>query len=216
MKKFTISLSVLLYLALIGWLLAAIIEVPEGGARMNVMIVGGGTPATTTEASCSTSNDVELEPNISQTQVNAGTFDAATDMGAQSFTETTNFTVTGYYIHLRDNNATGNVTAELQLDSGGDPDGSTISGTSVTLGHADVGPSYGDVWFELLSPVTGLSSSTTYWLVVSVDATGDFSWGKDTADDYANGLAQISSNGGSSWSPWATNDYIFDIYGCTE
>jgi hypothetical protein len=113
----------------------------------------------------------------------AATWTAENSQLAQSFVST------GYYVKTvnlwlkKVGSPTGNLTVEIQGDSGGSPDGTAITyGTSDAVAASTLTTSYGWITFTFTSQPT-LSAATTYWIVLkttdSVSEVDYVVWGAD-------------------------------------
>lgn len=105
---------------------------------------------------------------------------------------------------------TGNLTAKIYSDSGGNPN--TLLGTSTNVAASSLGTSYGTISFAFASPVN-VSTSTQYHLVLETsDSQSNSNYVVSGADasspGYANG--QLRGYDGASWSG-LTMDAIFEV-----
>lgn len=116
---------------------------------------------------------------------------------AQSFTTGASQTAIGYVsLQLGATTASGSLLAPMTVgiyaNSGGAPTGSALVSVQATAEYVNPGPSY--MLFPL--PVTGLSPSTTYWLVTQPagNSTYNFAWGKSNQTS-----GTSTSTNGTSW-----------------
>jgi fibronectin type 3 domain-containing protein len=124
------------------------------------------------------------------------------DWAAQTFTPQANHTLKSIKLELRSVGAHGDVTVGVRATAGGKPTGADLG--SGTIADADV-PDAGDWVCVDISPNVGVSSGTTYAIVVR--ATGDsgnnLQWRMKPnwfgPDAYPRGEFCMSSDGGSSW-----------------
>lgn len=134
---------------------------------------------------------------------------------AQSFkpSDTTTYSKVDLYLakDLDDNPSyEGNLTVSLQADSAGDPDGSDIAGTSVTINHTSISESGGWVTFNFTSDAS-LISGNTYWIVISSTNTlGQFNFDESRSNNYTDGTLKQFIN--PNWSEITDNDALFKVY----
>ena len=141
----------------------------------------------------------------SNTTVGSGFASSVSQWIAQSFTTASTQTATGYITVVA--TATGSPppwTFSIQASSAGTPSGAPLASTPVP--HEFIPSPSGLV--TVILPVSGLSPSTTYWIVAAAsgDASDNFSWYKSTASSGA-----ATSTDGSSWSPQAYG-MIYQVY----
>lgn len=142
------------------------------------------------------------------TNRNIGSVDAFTWL-AQSFVYTdalaSSIKVNDLTVILRTQGTpTGNISVEIQADSGGAPSGTTITnGTSDAVSGGSLSTSYRAQKFTWATPPT-LTSGTTYWLVfkrsVAVDAVNYFQILDAGGSTYANGTLATYTASTLSWS----------------
>lgn len=184
-------------------------------AWFNVGMVGGGVPAAA--PSCTPSNDTELVTVTSAGAATTATFVniATPRFRAQSFQVANNFTLTEYEFKGERNN-TGDARISLHADSSGSPAATPVSGT--TWDEDDTSgwsTSSAQIVATLSTPKTGLSASTTYWIVWSAPSTGGYDIYLDGTDNYA---TYTGKRADSLSGPWSTESYDFHVIvrGCTE
>lgn len=109
---------------------------------------------------------------------------------------------------------TGDLSLEIQTDSGGEPSGTPVTnGTATVVDESTLSTSYGDITFTFATaPV--LSDATTYWLVLSTDRsaseTNYVAWGADgSSPSYADG--EMMSEVSSTWSA-ESKDAVFEVF----
>jgi hypothetical protein len=128
---------------------------------------------------------------------------------AQSFTTGSSQTAIGYIEGpISTTTSTGanlsTTTLSLYANSGGAPTGSALASTTLTAEYAYLSTSNGNtnIFTIYPLPVTGLTASTTYWLVLhSTASTGAYTWFRSAA---ASG-ASTSTNG----TAWTAQTYGF-------
>jgi len=185
-------------------------------ARMNPYIAGVGvaTACTVETLTCTAgSGDSAI--------INFDTSDATSNFGsttqqAGTFVLAKDTRITKYTVYLRDNNPTydaANVTASIRADSSGKPTGSDIAGSAVVVAESSIANgSLGDVTFTLSTPTN--FTAATYHLVT----VGDTAEVADTAVARQTGAsgytANVSTDGGSTWTTGANTRRRMAIYGC--
>lgn len=107
---------------------------------------------------------------------------------------------------------TGNLTAKIYSNSGGNPD--TVLGTSATVAASTLSTSYGAITFTFSTPVA-LTLTTQYHIVLetadSASNTNYVTWGADASSPgYSNG--EMKREASSSWAA-ETKDAVFYVYG---
>lgn len=141
-----------------------------------------------------------------------------TRRGGQSFQLTSASTVTGLEINLQRNTGTGQLTFRIETNSGSAPSGSLVDANATcTVEEADT--SVGSYTWEACNfgaSVTGLSTATTYWIVVKrTTETGsdiNYLWGSDASSpSYASGNAAQYDN--SVWAGLTGSDGLFKVIG---
>ena len=130
---------------------------------------------------------------------------------AQSFTTAVGQTSIGYVIvPLRTVTASGGTlaptTLSLYANSGGAPTGSALASVTVTAEYAFTAVLNTPIIYPL--PVTGLTASTTYWLVTPAagSATPHYNWYRSTAASTAS-----TSTNGTTWTP-QTYGFQYQIF----
>jgi hypothetical protein len=109
---------------------------------------------------------------------------------------------------------TGDLSLEIQTDSGGEPSGTPVTnGTATVVDESTLSTSYGDITFTFATAPT-LSDATTYWLVLSTDRsaseTNYVAWGADgSSPSYADG--EMMSEVSSTWSA-ESKDAVFEVF----
>jgi hypothetical protein len=104
---------------------------------------------------------------------------------------------------------TTNLVAKIYSDSSGSP-GTQIGSTSSSVASSSLPTSEGDVTFSNMS--SSLTSGTTYWIVVYIDASDNSNypeWYWDGSID--SNHIQVSSNG-TSWSSLSDHPAKFTAY----
>lgn len=116
---------------------------------------------------------------------------------AQSFSTAAGQTAVGYVaIQLLNNTNNGSnlapTTVSIYANASGAPTGTPLISTTVTAEYANAGP----VNLVIPTPVTGLTPSTTYWIVVAAagNATYSYDWNKS---NQASGAS--TSTNGTTW-----------------
>lgn len=135
---------------------------------------------------------------------------------AQTFTPATAHKITSVKLKLYRLGSPGTVTVGIRATSGGHPTGGdlcvgTIDGNTLTTNTAGA-------WYEItLGAGYDLSASTKYAIVIRAlggDAENWVAWrmhyGSPT---YSGGNGEFSSNGGSSWTSYASIDFMFEDWG---
>jgi hypothetical protein len=144
-------------------------------------------------------------------QTTAGTGNTSTNglYLAQSFTTASGQTAIGYVmIQLESNTSAGAnlppTTVGIYANSGGAPTGSALVSATLTAEYSNAAPAN----VTVPVPVTGLTASTTYWIVAAAagSSTYSFSWNKS---NQASG-ASTSANG-SLWNA-ASYGFLFQVY----
>lgn len=128
---------------------------------------------------------------------------------AQSFTTAVGQTAIGYVvIQLAANTSAGaNLTptaVSIQANSAGAPSGTALVSTTLTAEYVFNAPTL----IVVPTPLTGLSASTTYWIVVASagNATYSYNWAKSNQTSGAS-----TSANGTSWTAQAYG-LIFQVY----
>jgi hypothetical protein len=133
---------------------------------------------------------------------------------SQGINEASDITITGWILELADYTDTGNCECALYTDSSGLP-GTIIANTTVSVSAANIGWQL-DVPFVLATPYS-YTASTQIHLVCGGDvATQQFVWRRNTSGGYAGGGIAYSTNSGTSWDSAGTQDFHFQLTGCTE
>lgn len=140
-----------------------------------------------------------------QTTAGSGTVSSVSQWIAQSFTTSAAQTATGYVVVTA--SAAGTPVpwvVSIEASSSGTPSGAPLASTPVP--YQFVPATAGAV--TVILPVSGLSPSTTYWLVAAAAGdTGDFfAWSKSNASSGA-----ATSVDGSSWSPQSYG-MLYQVY----
>ena len=133
---------------------------------------------------------------------------------AQSFTVTTPCRVSAVDLWLnRHNTPAGNLTVEIQTDSGGSPSGTAVtngSGTSGTVAASGLSATPAKTTFEFANPPN--LPVGTYWLVLettdSASATDYVQWAQDSGAGYAGGV--LKSYDGAAWNAESA-DAVFAV-----
>lgn len=123
---------------------------------------------------------------------------------AQAFTTAGGQTTVGYVIvNITDNTGSGTnlspMTLSIYANSAGAPTGSALASTTVTAEYISQAPSPAIVPI----PVTGLTASTQYWLVVPAVGNGSFNYQWNKSNQVSG--ASTSTNG----STWTAQAYGF-------
>jgi hypothetical protein len=132
---------------------------------------------------------------------------------AQLFLTTSAYTISSVKLKLfRDVGVTGTLTASIRATSGSNPTGGDL--TSGTLDISTLGTSAPGAWHEITLTPYALSDATTYAIVLRDDTSGATYWRANFANGYASGLLRLSSNSGSSWGSYASDnaDAMFETY----
>lgn len=130
----------------------------------------------------------------------------ATTYWAQSFTTAVGQTTIGYVIapigsFTASGAALGTTTLSLYANSGGAPTGAPLVSTTITTEYADSVTSGTDtVQVTYPLPITGLTASTTYWLVLAPAGNGSnhYTWRQSNQVSGAS-----SSTNGTTWAAQA-------------
>jgi hypothetical protein len=140
----------------------------------------------------------------------------ARDKLAQSFQVTGTQTVDQVKLWLKKvGTPTGTLTLRIETNSAGNPSGTLAdANATITVAESGLTTSYGWITFDFATNFS-LSSSTTYWLVLSTDrsasAANYIEWGNDTSSPaYASG--EMKAEASSSWSA-LTADAVFEVFG---
>lgn len=132
---------------------------------------------------------------------------------AQSFSTAVGQTAIGYVIVPVTTTTTSGAslaptTLSLYASSGGAPSGSALVSTTLTAEYANIasgGTSTNRVIYPL--PVTGLTASTTYWLVLhSTASSGAFTWFRSNQTSGAS-----TSPTGATWTG-QTYGFVFQVF----
>jgi len=114
----------------------------------------------------------------------------------------------------------GNLTVQIQTDSGGSPSGTAVSngdGTSGAVAASSLAAVTGKVTFTFTRP-PWLDNGTTYWLVLqttdSPSASDFVQWAVDSAAGYAGGAMQ--AHDGGSWSALGKDACFGVVAECVE
>jgi hypothetical protein len=144
---------------------------------------------------------------------------ATTDYAAQTFTAASGYALSNIELELYRGagDDPGTLTVELQdVDGGGDPGGTVYSSGTAALGSI---PTSGNDAVDTPTVVSMSSytvvNATQYAIVIKASAasTSDtVSWNVDTADNFAGGARNFSTNSGSTWNGPFTGDACFAVY----
>lgn len=145
-----------------------------------------------------------------QTTAGTGTVGTNGTYIAQSFTTAAGQTSIGYVIaRISSGGATsgsqlGPTTLSLYANSAGAPTGSPLASVTMTAEYVAAAPSF--VTYPL--PVTGLTASTTYWLVLAPagNATYSYLWWKSNQTSGAS-----TSTNGTTWTA-QTYGLLYQVY----
>lgn len=107
----------------------------------------------------------------------------------------------------------GTLTLRIETDNAGAPSGTLVNtGVTATLPESSLTTEYDMHTFQLSSPAS-LSSTTTYWIVLSTNRTASdtdyIQWGIDNTPGYANGTFAYESS--SAWNN-VSADAIFEMF----
>jgi len=167
-----------------------------------------------------TQSTLEMQTNYLVDDDGEHTMNAANDWEAQTFTTVGAFTAVGAAIkcYRGDADVLGDITFALYATSGSKPTGSAIA-TGTTSGNAisDDANIVSWLYCEFDSSVA-LDATTEYALVIhgaSLEPTEILNWRVDSTAGYAGGQRCFSTDGGSSWTADATDDFLFAIYSAT-
>lgn len=184
-------------------------------AWMSPVITGGGVPVSG-GASCDTDSDSRLAEQWDSPcdgDDNSVNIDS-TSYYATKIVLSSTTTITEYKIRIADGNGSGDVTFALyNNNTTPDPDepdfsGGVISGTSATVGHADIGGTAEDQLFTLATPTE--VSSGTYWVLATASAAY-YPWYFDGSDC---GDHMRSVDSGSTWGNRTNRGLRYEVYGC--
>lgn len=109
----------------------------------------------------------------------------------------------------------GNITASIFATSGGEPTGSALASGSAN-GNSITTTSPGE-WFEIA--ITGgvlLMAGTLYTIVLKCqqdDPTHPTQWRRDTDAGYSDGKSWTTTDQGSNWTGYTTEDLLFEDWG---
>jgi hypothetical protein len=136
---------------------------------------------------------------------------------AQTWLATDSYSATSMKLKLhRDAGlATTTLTVSLRATSSGEPSGGDLTGSTTTMSTADITTSSPGTWYEFtFSSAVDIVNGTTYAIVARLTAQsgGWCRWRTDTTAGYTGGSDYDSTDGGSSWTPDASDDAMFEIY----
>jgi hypothetical protein len=145
----------------------------------------------------------------SQTTAGSGTTNTNGTWLAQSFTTAVGQTAVGYVIlNLNSNTSQGSnlnpATVSIYANSAGAPTGSALISTTVTTEYVFDGP----VGTFVPVPITGLSASTTYWIVIPAVGNSSFNYTLSKSNQVSG--ASTSTNG-TVWTAQAYG-FIYSVY----
>lgn len=141
---------------------------------------------------------------------------AGTYRSAQSFVPTgTAILFAELYLRSNPTGASGDITVEIQTNSGGSPSGSVLGTATIAAFY-----SYGTIWKRaVFTAGITVTPGTTYWLVAYASTSAPvyrYTWVEyATTDKYSSGSAKQSSNSGTTWSAsglGANSDHLFRVY----
>ena len=140
----------------------------------------------------------------SQTTAGSGSINSNGLWAAQSFATGTGTTVGRFAFNMT---VTGNpapITLSLQANNSGVPSGTPLTSTTVSAGWGNATAAYQSI--PLVA--TGLTASTTYWLVASSagDASDYYAWNKSNQTSGA-----ATSTNGTSWTA-QTYGLLFEVW----
>jgi hypothetical protein len=145
-------------------------------------------------------------------------FQAAT-WRAQTFTTVLSFTITSVKLLVFRKGSPGTVTVSIQgVDGSNKPDGSDITGLSITDDPSGYTTSSSGEWIEYIFPTPYTLSATTRYAIVIRTASGDadnrVSWRADSSSPtYTNGEILTSVDSGSNWTAVSSIDALFETWG---
>lgn len=130
---------------------------------------------------------------------------------AQVFKANTGHTLTGLKLALfADGGDPGTITMSIQGISGGDPDGTDLSVT--TLPGSKV-PTTAGTFTEIAMPPVTLAIGVSFAIVIRVPTGNSLKWENDgSTPSYADGQGERSTDSGAAWTAQAT-DFIFEDWG---
>lgn len=143
----------------------------------------------------------------------------AANWRAQTFTTVDGFKITSVKLLVFRTGSPGTVTVSIQgVDGSNKPDGSDITGLSVTDDPSGYTTSSSGEWIEYTFPSTFALSATTRYAIVARAAGGDVSnrvsWRADSSSPtYTNGEILTSGDSGSSWTALSSIDALFETWG---
>jgi len=239
MKKVAISFGVFIYALLIGVLLAAIVEIPEGGARMNLMIVGGSTPATTTaSADCPTGTYNFAWNGEHSSGTNYACFDSGSTAGAYDANGGTILIAAGYAqsgsygLQIDDDNEYFSWTNPSTVGTKTiiDDEDFTIYAHMRTAGDIDVSAdaNFFESYEDSSNYIEMLIRASDDYLKGAARGGGaaaeDANSGADVSDGNwrrigfscttSTGYCYVSIDGGDTWNQSASSDYASFTTGC--
>lgn len=104
------------------------------------------------------------------------------------------------------------LAVDLVNDNNGKPTGSTIASFAIPAGEVGVN------WAYVAAYATGgeftLEAGKRYWLVArsgSVDASNYYVWAIAGYDAYKKGFRSFSTNAGSTWTEYTSDDHLFKL-----
>jgi hypothetical protein len=136
--------------------------------------------------------------------------------GAQTFTPSTDHTITSAKLKLYRQGSPGTFTVGIRATSSGQPTGADLC--SGTIDGDTLTTSSSGAWYEIsLGAGCDLSASTQYAIVVRApggDSSNRVTWrGDESSPTYSGGQYWDSSSSGSSWSSYSSVDAMFEEWG---
>lgn len=135
---------------------------------------------------------------------------------AMIFKANTGFTLTGLKLPLFRTGTPGTVTISIQALSGGDPDGTDLSVTTIdgdALGTIDVTQAN---LIEVSMPAVVLGTGVSFAIVIrnTAGAGNTINWNTDdSSPTYTDGNREDSANSGNTWTAQTGTDMCFEAYG---
>lgn len=144
-------------------------------------------------------------------------FGNTSEWRAETFTPSSNHTISSVVVKLWRSGSPGTVTTSIQATSGGFPDGSnlglgsTIDGNSLTTNAA------GEDITVTFSPAVSVSSGTEYAFLMKClshpGGTNYLRWNMNSTGGGESASAVVTGNSGASWADFGTYIFYHDIYG---
>ena len=131
---------------------------------------------------------------------------------AQTFTtDVSGYTILGVRVMLYRSSTIGTITVSLKAtDVNGHPTGADLALATIDGSIADAiqTETSGDFYDFMFAAGYALSPTTKYAIVLSVSSDAIY-WRYNTSGLYAGGNREHSTNSGSSWTSYASHDYMF-------